>query len=56
MVQEGVKRQGSLQLSCLLYYLPLKIWVNIHAAKPIASAAVNMEATVAIKAIIFFSL
>jgi len=32
-------------------YLLLKTWTNIHPEKPIASAAVNTAATVAMKAI-----
>jgi len=53
---EGVKRQGGCKPPCLLYHLLLNIWVSIHAAKPTESATVNMDATVAIKAIIFLSL
>jgi hypothetical protein len=51
-----VKRQNRLQTALPGIYLLLNIWVNIHAANPIASNAVTTDATVAIKAIIFLSL
>jgi len=53
---DRIKLQDSLQATLHDDYLLPKTWVNIHAAKPIASNAVNIDATVAIKAILILSL